>query len=951
MNELMKIGEKCMNKQSKFAVVDMETTGTDVNNGDSIIQFSCTFIQNKQIIDNYSTFVYCDQNISDDITKLTGITNEKIQNAPSFDSLAAEIYKLLKNCIFVAHNVNFDFPFLNAELERFGYPKLENEAIDTVSLSQIFFPTFESYQLKKLSENFGINHFHPHSSESDAKATASIFIEIINKIEEVPLITLEQLLKLDLHLPMETERFIKMIFKDQKNNPGNLKNDLIIKNNLALKKLNDNKKIYIENKNFKFPKTKKQKEKFFDDSFSWRESQIKMMNSIDRNLNSDNPKNLIIEAPTGIGKTLGYLLPLTTALNTNRKVIISTSNITLQSQISDYIRNYYQKLLPFDINVSIQKGINHYLDLNRFQESLKIIEKSQQKQFLKAQILIWILSTETGDFSELKLPKNVPFLDEIKSFNVKNKKISNYFDEYDYNFRKRQELKYADFVILNHSYLYSNSKKLSEYFDKKPYLIIDEAHQLNNVILEQGRKAKNLNNLKSINGRMNNDIFQHHEHHLKNVILDDDDLNLVNKIIYNANNIRKTYEDMINSILNTINIRKNSSDKIILDTNETKNQLSNNTSNFNKIDLSFKKIFVDFLKLNNKIKHEQNKWSKKEIFIIKQFIEHTKDFMNELQSLDKIKFSIINNPENNIFWLQSKSEKFDLSHLDLVGGSISLKDIIQNNIYKYYENITFTSATMFTSKKSQFIFDQLDLNRDTSRMLKLNDGYDYSDKMKLFVANDSPENKLESNEKYIEYLATNIANIHNKNQYPTIVLFNSLKLIEKVTNYIFENQLLKSENLITPSSNGSNYKLLNRFLENKDAILFGSNRFWEGFNIPKGTLKNIIIPRLPFDSPNNPFISAQFNLIKKNKKNPFYNLSLPKAIIRLKQGIGRLIRDDSDFGTVILLDNRVITKKYGKMILNSLPKTMFVKDINTKDIENEVECFFNKKNKENSKNV
>lgn len=935
-----------MKKQSKFAVVDMETTGTDVNNGDSIIQFSCTFIQDKKIVDNYSTFVYCNQEISEDITKLTGITNEKINDAPSFDLLAAKIYKLLKDCVFVAHNVNFDFPFLNAEFERFGYPTLENEAIDTVSLSQIFFPTFESYQLKRLTKNFGINHFHPHSSESDAKATAKLFIEIINKIESIPLITLEQLLQLNLKLPMNTETFVKMIFNEQKSDPGNLKEDLIIKNNLALKKINSYKELGFRNQKFKFPKTKKQKLNFFDNSFKWRESQIKMMNSINRNLNSDNSKNLIIEAPTGIGKTLGYLLPLTEVLNDNHKVIISTSNITLQNQIYRYITNYYKELLPFKLNVSIQKGLNHYLDLNRFKESLKVIEKSQQTQFLKAQILIWILATKTGDFDELKLPKNVPYLNEIRSFNLQRKKSFNYFDEYDYNYRKQQELKNADFIIVNHNYLYSNSKKITEYFEKKPYLIIDEAHKLNNIVLEQGRKSKNLNNLKSINGRMNNDIFQNQNYKGKGLLIDDNDFKLINKIIYYTNNIKKIYEEIIINVY-VDSIKNQTSSKLILDSLKVKKHLFDNKININKISNLSKKLFVYFLKLNSELKKEKIKWSKKEIYQIKQFLDHTKDFMNELQSLEEIKLSFVNNPENNLFWINSKFDKIDLLNANLVGGTISVNNIIQNNIYKYYENITFTSATIFTSKKSQFIFDQLDLSRNSSRMIKLNDGYDYSDKMKMFIANDVPENKLESNEKYIEYLAVNITNIHNKNKYKTIVLFNSLNLIEKVTEYIVNHKLLESDNLITPNSNGSNYKLLNRFLENQNSILFGSNSFWEGFNIPKGYLKNIIIPRLPFDSPDNPFIAAQYNLIKKNKKNPFYNLSLPKSIIRLKQGIGRLIRDEDDFGVVVLLDDRVITKRYGKMILNSLPKTLYVEDTSTENINKEVNRFFYKKNREN----
>lgn len=134
-----------MNKKTIYSVVDLEATGTDASADDRIIQFSCTFVQDQKIIDSFSTLINPLKAIPERITQLTGITNAMVKNAPSFRDIASLLYHMLQNTVFVAHNVNFDFPFLNYELKQIGYPQLKIKAIDTVTMSQILLPTLPSY--------------------------------------------------------------------------------------------------------------------------------------------------------------------------------------------------------------------------------------------------------------------------------------------------------------------------------------------------------------------------------------------------------------------------------------------------------------------------------------------------------------------------------------------------------------------------------------------------------------------------------------------------------------------------------------------------------------------------------------------------------------------------------------------------------------------------------------
>ncbi|KLD57336.1 hypothetical protein WP50_34570, partial [Lactiplantibacillus plantarum] len=171
-----------MKPNTTYAVVDIETTGTSVKDGDRIIQIGCAFVKNNKIINTFATDVNPLTTVPAVIENLTGISNARVRKAPPFDDLAGTVYSLLQGTVFVAHNVNFDLPFINSELQRVGYPELPIQAVDTVSLSQILLPTASSFRLRDLSHLLAIDHNHPHSADSDAIATAQAVIENLTGI-------------------------------------------------------------------------------------------------------------------------------------------------------------------------------------------------------------------------------------------------------------------------------------------------------------------------------------------------------------------------------------------------------------------------------------------------------------------------------------------------------------------------------------------------------------------------------------------------------------------------------------------------------------------------------------------------------------------------------------------------------------------------------------------------
>ncbi|WP_054758481.1 exonuclease domain-containing protein [Secundilactobacillus collinoides] len=225
-----------MDTNTIYAIVDIETTGTSVADGNRIIQFGCVLVQNGRIINKFATDVNPQQQIPEPIKALTGISDEQVKHAPLFDDVAGTIYSLLTGTVFVAHNVNFDFPFVNAELERVGYPTLPIEAIDTVTLSQILLPTVDSYRLHDLSSYLSIRHDHPHSADDDALVTAKLLIVLLKQLTALPIVTLQQMVAVGAELPQQTAELFDWALHETRKRHEALPDDLMVSNGIALRK-------------------------------------------------------------------------------------------------------------------------------------------------------------------------------------------------------------------------------------------------------------------------------------------------------------------------------------------------------------------------------------------------------------------------------------------------------------------------------------------------------------------------------------------------------------------------------------------------------------------------------------------------------------------------------------------------------------------------------------------
>lgn len=383
-----------------YAVVDLETTGTDVLK-DQMIQFACTLVQDNQILHTFSTDINPGFAVPKNIQHLTGLTNRRLVKAPYFEDVALMIENILQDTVFVAHNVHFDYQFLSNTFVKYGFEPLTIPAIDTVDLAQIFLPMQSSYRLNDLVTNLGISHENPHQADSDAKVTAELFLYLGQIIEDLPIKTLTQICQRCDLLSMQTGDFIKKC-QELRQLQGKLAtktDDLELVEDIWVKKsrVHPTKSHHLAS----YPKTKKAKEKILGKSLS--NEQAKLMNLIYQNRYSLKKEQLAEEVTIDVNCELSHpeniFLPLSYFTPDDFPVILGyESDIWWQNwqkltSESIYSRLHYIHYYPDD----------QYIDLHQFSQMLRQIPDQKFTSILQMMVLVWLTQTQTGSLVELGL--------------------------------------------------------------------------------------------------------------------------------------------------------------------------------------------------------------------------------------------------------------------------------------------------------------------------------------------------------------------------------------------------------------------------------------------------------------------------------------------------------------------------------------------------------------------
>jgi ATP-dependent DNA helicase DinG len=909
----------------RMVVIDLETTGNSAKRGHRIIQFAAVVIEKGKIIEEYSTFIQPHQQIPPFIEELTGINENMLLGAPDFHEVANEIIHLLKDSIFVAHNVSFDLSFLQTELNHAVESSFKGPALDTVELARMLFPTASSYKLAELSDELGINHHRPHQADSDARATAEILLKLMDRMDQLPLVTLERIFVLSHAMKSDVEWLVGEFLEIKRKNISSLPSHLEVYRGLAIRK-----KVcptIEENHDKIYPKTAQEKktvlQKVFP-SYEEREGQYLMMDEVYTAFDTHN--HLLIEAGTGIGKSQGYLLPAAyKAKEEKAQIIISTHTIALQDQLLNQEIKYLKMALPFSITATLLKGRTHYLNLFKFEQLLNEEDVQYDSLLTKIQLLVWLTDTQTGDVDELHLSSGGElFWNRVKNDGSYLNSDKDPWAERDYYSFARQKALHSEIIVTNHSLLLQDLSHENGVLPRTDYVIIDEAHHIEHAARKQLGISLDHTGIKILFSQLGsleqNQSFQKLERMVE---------------FYKIKTTRSSKE--LNGLIQNL----------FFEIDEWFGLFSSYIQKEKKPNQPYSKMQLSVKKLNAQKHGRMLYYGVERVFYSMRTLQHCfkerlnqllnhfsslkdeeKAFLEEMNGLilewnehqSAFKTLFMTEQEDEVVWVEADTRSLP-SSIRCYAQPIDVSQLLHKHLFQTTKSVVLTSATLTVEGSFESFNKEIGLTNMKVKERIIPSPFDYKKATKLFIPSDMPEIHTVSIQDYVESISSHIIAIAQVTKGRMLVLFTSFDMLRRTNDLLRDSGLLDDFVIMAQGiSSGSRTKLAKNFQRFEKAILLGTNSFWEGVDIPGEDLSCLCIVRLPFSPPDEPFHKRKSEQYSLEGKNPFYEYSLPQAILRFKQGFGRLIRRKDDRGVVIVFDRRIRTSSYGAAFLRSIPQ-------------------------------
>ena len=682
--------------------------------------------------------------------------------------------------------------------------------------------------------------------------------------------------------------------------------------------------------------------------FEYRKEQEEMAHYIQDAINED--RKIIIEAGTGTGKTLAYLIPaIKWAVANKKKVIIATNTINLQEQLLLKDIPLAKSIIKEDFSYVLVKGRSNYLCKRLFNElsigrSIDIETFSMEAREQIEYILKWGNKTKTGDKAELPFEVYPDVWELVQSTTelCLGKKCP-YRKECFY-MKTRIEKMEADILISNHHVFFADLNVRAETDFDSEYLILprydmvifDEAHNIESV----ARSYFSVEVSKISFTRLLNRIYQRKNKKKKEksalIRVEDtvDEKNLEDS---------EQYIYLLNTLKEEISILQNIGDEYfdeirkIYETN-TEAPIKKSLNNFEMTKSRFlenlrekKDIFqtklADFLNLmmifNNVIDEEKDKNPE-----VINFNNHLKMFK---AYIDSFKFINSFEDDNYIYWLDINSKR---TNVVLTATPLNIAQKLSTVLFDNLDRLVFASATIVVNGNFDYFKKSLGLDEEDCIEAIIKSPFDYNEQMSVYIPSDIQDS--ENINAFVSDASRFILNILLKTNGKAFILFTSYTMLNQI--YYSISKKLKDKGFeVFLHGDKPRSQLIKEFKEAENPILFGTTSFWEGVDVQGENLSNVIITKLPFLVPTDPVVSAISKKIEEDGGNSFTDFQLPEAIIKFKQGVGRLIRKKTDSGNIFILDSRILKKRYGSLFINALPSQKNIKILEKDDIIEEIE--------------
>ena len=913
-----------------WVAFDLETTGLDAQK-DAIIEIGAVKFQGGRTLDTFETFVNPQRRISPFISNLTGIRQRDLDGADTIERVAASFIAFVGTSPLIAHNAAFDLGFL-----RNGGIELTNPVVDTFDLAYVVRPDTPSYSLENMAQHLDLPHDRPHRALDDAIAAKMLFLSLLEDAAALDQMTLAAMQRLAQTSNWSLEYLLNGIAANPRtghSTAGDSESNIGI-NGLDMQRISRRLHgggVLREHESITPIDAEMVASMFSEggalsstlDGFEARAEQVQMAQAVTEAINDG--ERIIIEAGTGVGKSLAYLLPAALyALENGKRVVISTNTINLQEQLLKKDVPILVEALKSvddsgdDLRFTPLKGRANYLCMRRWNTMATSNEQTPEEARLLAKTMLWLQSTASGDRAEINLghPRAAAPWDRLSANNargcLRNESIC-------FLRSARERAAASHLVIVNHALLLSNATVGGTLIPDYDVLIIDEAHHLEEEAtnhlgfeLTQASFNDHIQNLSGEGGLPNQATIA-----FRTATSDTADR-------------RETVENVVDEIARLLPRMRDSIARLLAgleamaqpagrgsrgpaqyaqQTRITRGTRAN--PKWSELEIGWENADLALGELGRQLANLQRALADLEEAGLLNYESLVNDVADAAQANDtlrrQLKEFVVAPEDDAIYWLTLSARRAELS---LHAAPLHVVEKLDELVFSQTRSVVMTSATLSTEQKFDHIIERTGFK--DSRELLLGSPFDYPSAAVLCLPNDMPEPRSWA---YQDALEGAVKDAAIAAEGRTMALFTSYSALRSTAASIRDDLKARGIEVLQQGNDGPPAQVVQRFMQSPKAVLLGTSSFWEGVDLPGDVLSVLIVARLPFTVPSDPVFQARSELYD----NSFMQYAVPQAILRLRQGFGRLIRTKTDRGAVIILDRRVTASRYGSAFLRSLP--------------------------------